>query len=240
MRLIAVALGLAPTIAGADTQSPPSGSKDEGDGAPRLSLPTEADRDAWTRPGFRFGLGVAYGKLDGLDGAPGGRLVGAVVRAGLRLDREWSLLLSFNYALASATHELSGLRFSGTLDPTWHVTRNLSVSVGFGFGGIVEGTPDRADVAPLPSTIESSYTFPDASMPLPSCSGVGGAGLVRVEWAQVIGPRAALTFAIEGIAQATECIDDTGRIEPDTARPIERRQLWSHFGGQLALGVTWR
>jgi hypothetical protein len=242
MRMIAAAILLAPVAARGDAQPPaPAVSNDTNDdGAPRLSLPTEADRDAWTRPGFRFGLGVAYGRIAGIGGPPGGSLLGAVVRAGVRLDRDWSLMLSFHYALASASHELSGIRFSGTIEPTWHVTGSLSLAIGLGFGGIVEGSPDRPDVAPLPSTLESSYTFPDARTPLPSCSGIGPVGAVRVEWAQVIGPRAALTIGLEGIAQATHCIADTGRLEPDTARPIERHQLWSHLGAQLALGITWR
>lgn len=241
MRVTTVVLGcllVVPVVARADAQPPAPAQGD--DGPPRLSLPTEADRDAWTRSGFRFGLGLGYGRIEGIDGAPGGRLIGAAVRAGARLDRDWSLMLSFNYALASASRELSGLRFSGTIDPTWHVTRSFSVAIGFGFGGIVEGSPDRPDVEPLPSTLESSYTFPDARTPLPSCSGVGATGLLRAEWAYVLGPRAALTVGVEGIAQATHCVHDAGRIEPDTARPIERRQLWSHLGGQLAVGITWR
>lgn len=225
MRVIVVAALLAPAVARADG---------------RLSLSTERDEDAWTRAGFRLELGLVYGTLDGLDGAPRGRLVGGEMRAGVRLDRAWSILLSFQYAYASAPHELSGLRYAGTIDPTWHVTRSLSLAAGFGFGGIVEGSPDRPDVDPLPSTLESSYTFPDANTPLPHCNGVGAAGLVRVEWTRVLGPRAALTVGVEGIVQATDCIDDTGRLEPDTARPIVRRQLWSHLGGQLAVGITWR
>jgi len=33
---------------------------DEEEGEPKLSLPTEADRLAWQRSGFRLGLGLAY------------------------------------------------------------------------------------------------------------------------------------------------------------------------------------
>src|SRR5438046_1672626 len=56
------------------------------EGPPRLSLPTESDRDAWLRGGFRLSLGMVYGRLVGLEGAPSGRLLGATVRLGLRLD----------------------------------------------------------------------------------------------------------------------------------------------------------
>src|SRR6185312_7739021 len=57
------------------------------DGVVKLSLPTEADRVAWTQPGFRLALGMAYGRVQGLRGAPSGRLLGPLLHAGLRLDK---------------------------------------------------------------------------------------------------------------------------------------------------------
>jgi hypothetical protein len=210
------------------------------DGEPRLSLPTEADRTAWQTSGFRLGLGFVYGRLVGLRGAPSGRLLGPTIRMGVRLDRSWSILASFQYASASASGELAGLRFAGTLDPTWHVTPRLALAFGFGFGGIVEGSTDRMDPEPAPSTLESSYTFPDASPPIASCSGVGAAGLVRIEWAYVLGPRGQTTIALEAVGQWTGCVDDTGRIEPDSGTAIVRRQWWPHTGATLAWGFTWR
>src|SRR5258706_14355463 len=126
--LCALALGLAlasasqPARGQAATAAPIA--KDE-DGEPRLSLPTESDREAWLRSGFRLALGLTYGSLRGLDGAPSGRLLGPTIRFGIRLDRDWSILASFQYASASAAGGLSGLRFAGTIDPTWHATRHL-------------------------------------------------------------------------------------------------------------------
>jgi hypothetical protein len=210
------------------------------DGEPRLSLPTEADRTAWQTSGFRLGLGLAYGRLTGLRGAPSGRLLGPTIRMGLRLDRSWSLLASFQYASASQPRELAGLRFAGTIDPTWHVTPSLAVALGFGFGGIVEGSTDRTDPEPLPSTLESSYTFPDADPPIASCNGVGAAGLARIEWGYVLGPRTQTQVSLEVVGQWTGCVDDTGRIEPDTGTAIVRRQWWPHTGATLAWGFTWR
>jgi hypothetical protein len=207
---------------------------------PRLSLPTQADRKAWQNSGFRLGLGLVYGQLIGLRGAPSGRLIGPTIRAGIRLDERWSVLASFEYAAASKTGGLSGLRFAGTLDPTWHVTPSLSVAVGFGFGGIVEGRTGRMDADPLPSTIDTSYTFPDARKPIASCSGVGAAGLARVEYAYVLGPRAQTGVSLEVVGQWTGCIDDTNRIEPDTGTAIVRRQWWPHIGATLGWGIAWR
>jgi hypothetical protein len=213
---------------------------DDAEAPPRLSLPTESDRDAWQRSGFRLGLGLGYGRLVGLDGAPSGRLLTFGLRLGLRLDADWSVLASFQYARASSTGGLSGLRFAGTVDPTWHVTRSFSLAVGLGFGGIVEGTTGRPDIDPLPSTLDTSYTFPSANPPLPSCSGVGAAGLARAEWMLVLGPRSAMSAQVEAVGQWTGCVADTGRVEPDTGLAIVRRQWWPHAGLTVAWGIMWR
>jgi hypothetical protein len=210
------------------------------DGEVRLSLPTEADRTAWQNSGFRLGLGVVYGQLMGLRGAPSGALLGATVRVGLRLDEHWSIVTSFEYAQAKSPRGLSGLRFAGTLDPTWHVTPSFSLAVGFGFGGIVEGRTGRMDADPLPSTIDTSYTFPDARTPIASCSGVGAAGLARAEWAYVLGVRTQTSVSLELIGQWTGCVDDTNRIESDTGTAIVRRQWWPHTGFTLGWGIAWR
>jgi hypothetical protein len=237
--LLASAGARASTSAVADPPAPVEKDRDA-EGEPKLSLPTEADRDAWLRRGFRFGLGISYGQLDGLDGAPSGRLKGFLLRLGLRLDADWSLLASFQYQLASSAGGLSGLRFAGTLDPTWHATRHLSLALGLGFGGIVEGTTGRADVDPLPSTLNTSYTFPSAHPALPSCSGVGAAGLLRAEWTMVLGPRSSTSLGVEGSGQWTGCVADTGRVEPDSGQAIVRRQFWPHVGATVTWGIMWR
>lgn len=230
----------APSAARGDPPALAPGKPSDDDGEPRLSLPTEADRDAWQTSGFRLGLGLAYGRLAGLRGAPSGRLIGATVRIGLRLDRSWSLVASFQYAVASQSGGLSGLRFAGTLDPTWHITPSLSIAFGLGFGGIVEGSTGRMDATPLPDTIDTSYTFPSARTPIASCSGVGVAGLARLEWAYVLGPRSQTSVSLEAIGQWTGCVDDTNRVEPDTGTAIVRRQWWPHAGATLGWSIAWR
>ena len=251
MRHLIAAVGVAALAAPAfaqtketgTTTAPISTKTDDEEGVPKLSLPTEEDRLAWQRSGFRLALGLAYGRLEGLRGPPNGRLLGAQVRAGLRLDAKWSILPSVQYASASASGGLSGLRFAGTIDPTWHVTPSFSLAVGFGFGGIVEGNTGRPDNTPVETSataINATYTFPDARTPLPSCSGVGTAGLARAEYTWVLGPRAATSLAFEVIGQYTACIQKTNRLEDDTATPIERHQYWAHVGATLAWGITWR
>lgn len=233
LKWIAIAL-LAATPARADTP------KTDEDPEPKLSLPTESDRAAWLGSGFRLGLGVNYGRFEGLGGAPSGHLVGAMLRAGLRLDRDWSLMSTFEYSRVKQGGGLSGLRFSGTIDPTWHITASFSVALGVGFGGLVEGNTGRPDADPPGSQIDSSYTFPDASMPLPSCSGVGLAGVARAEYTYVLGPRVATGLALELIGQYTACVDNTGRLDADTAEAIVRRQYWPHAGFALQWSISWR
>jgi hypothetical protein len=213
---------------------------DDDEGAERFSLDTQTDEDAWRQPGFRLQLGVAVGDLAGLGGAPGGRLIGPVLRVGLRLDESWSIIAGFEYLSAQKSGGLSGLRYAGTLEPTWHVSQNLSLAVGLGFGGIVEGTTGRADPDPKGSTLDNSYTFPDASTPLPSCTGLGVTGLARGEWMWILGPRSSLGLALEVFGQWTGCQSSTGRVEPDTAEPIVRRQWWPSVGATLGLVIEWR
>ena len=210
------------------------------DPPPRLSLPTESDRELWKKPGFRFGLGLVYGRLYGIGGAPNASLIGPTIRAGVRLDAQWSLLGSLQYLYATAGGGMQGLRFAGTLEPTWHATEHLSLAAGIGFGGIVEANSTRTNPDPQSSTLTSSYTFPDAKTPIPNCSGVGVAGLLRAQWMMVMGPRSSTGLALQMDGQWTGCVDDSGRLEPDTATPIVRRQWWPHLGGSLTWEVQWR
>ncbi len=247
-QLILVALLAAPALADPKDAAAPAPATDpaqsavkpgDDDGAPKLSLPTEEDRIAWQKSGFRLELGLAYGRLYGLRGPPNGRILGPQLRAGLRLDPQWSILTSFQYASATVKGGLSGLRFAGTIDPTWHVTPSFSLAVGFGFAGFVEGNTGR-DAPVLATAPSTTYTFPDARTPISSCSGVGTAGLVRAEYAWVLGPRAAMSLAFELLAQYTACDQKTGATDDDTGKPIELHQYWAHTGGTLTWGITWR
>lgn len=239
LRSLVVAL-LVTTPAWAAASPDPSALRTDDDGPVRLSLPTESDRAAWLAPGFRLQLGALFGELHGLGGAPRGLLYGVLLRVGTRLDERWSILGSFQYALASATDGLSGMRFMGTLEPTWHVSRHVSLAAGVGFAGLVESRTGRDDPEPLASTLDTSYTFVDARNPLPRCSGIGVAALGRADYTLVLGSRSSMGLALELSGQWTACVEDSGRVEPDTARPIVRRQWWPHLGGTVAWFVGWR
>ena len=228
MRALSCALALVGLVGGGGSAA-----------AGKVSLPMESARASWQRPGFRLALGLGYGRLVGLSGAPSGRLLGPLLRVGARLDARWSLAGSFQYLSASESGGLSGLRFAGTLEPTLHFGR-WSVALGLGFGGLVEGRTGRRDATPPASTLETSLTLADADPPLARCQGVGVAALLRVDWMWIVSARTATGLSLEGSGQWTGCEDDSGRIDPDTAEPIVRRQWWPHVGVTLGWQVAWR
>lgn len=209
----------------------------------KLSLPTEQDAAAWQQPGFRLQMGTGFGILSGIDGTPGSKNIPILVRIGARLDRDWSLFGSFQFAVAGwrKNGDLSGLRFAGTIDPTWHITDHLDVAAGFGFGGLVEGSTGRSDPnAEQRAALVASYTFASARTPMVACSGVGVAGLLRATYMWVLGPLSATGFAAQADGQWTACVENVGRVEPDTAQSIVRRQWWSNAGGSLTWLISWR
>jgi hypothetical protein len=237
---VAVPAHAVPDTAPASTSPALVQSTADDEGPPRLSLPTESDRAAWKKPGFRFGLGLAYARFVGIDGPPSGQFIGPTIRMGIRLDESWSLMGSFQYLFAFGKGGMGGARYAGTIEPTWHATAHLNVGVGIGFGGLVEPGSGRPDPPPPPGSLDVSYTFPNARTPLSSCDGVGVTGLLRAEWLYVLGPRASMGVALEADDQWTACVENTGNLEPDTATAIVRRQWWSHLGGSLSWVTLWR
>jgi hypothetical protein len=225
---------------GIDLPQAASATDDDDDRLPfKLSLPTQADRDAWREAGFRLELGYAYGNVRGLAGAPGADSHAALVRVGARLDPLWSLMTAFSFA--AVTQGLSGLRFLGTVEPTVHLGDHLQVAAGFGFGGLVEGRTGRPDPdATQRDALASSYTFTKPYPPLQACNGVGVAGLLRAQWLWVIGPLAASGASLQLDGQWTGCVENVARVEVDSGRPITRRQWWPHLGASLGWVVGWR
>ncbi|MBM4346492.1 MAG: hypothetical protein FJ100_24210 [Deltaproteobacteria bacterium] len=207
----------------------------------KLSLPTEDDVAAWRGAGFRLELGMAYGRLAGLFGAPSGQVLGATVRVGARVDPWWSLLGSFQYQQVADPGGLFGLRYSGTLDPTLHLGDHLQIAFGVGFAGLVEVGNPRPDPNPSDFTnLADSYTYLSARTPLPQCTGIGIGGLLRAGWQQILGPMSALTAFVELDGQHLACEQRIGRVDPDTARPFFRRQYWYSAGGVAGLNIGWR
>ncbi len=205
----------------------------------RISLPTVADVEAWREAGFRIQLGYGYGAMFGVNGTPNATTQTFLLRAGARLDDDWSLLASFAYAAARGG--VVGLRFMGTIDPTWHLGDHLELALGAGFGGLVEGFTGRddPDVAQRDALV-ASYTYPNTDHLLRSCTGIGAAALLRLGWAIVLGPLSAGVISLQADGQWIACEESLGRVEPDTARPIVRRQWWPHLGGNVTWTFAWR
>ena len=251
MLLVATLIGIAPAMATAaapvaapvtaTVQTPGPAAADEDDDALpfKLSLPTIADRDAWRTAGFRLHLGYAYGQLFGVAGTPDAITHIILARAGVRLDADWSIMFSLAYAVAS--EGLIGLRFAGTIDPTWHLGDHFYLAMGGGVAGVVESESYRDEPnGSQRDALVATYTFPDATPLLPTCSGMGVTALLRAGASMVIGPLASTELALQVDGQWVGCEESLGRVEPDTAKAIMRRQWWPHLGANLAWTVVWR
>lgn len=198
----------------------------------RTSLRTQTDEEAWSASGFRVGLGYSFDGLWGGGDVPGGTLHSALVRLGARLDADWSLLGTLRYGVVPGAPPM--LRFSGTLEPTLHLTEALSVSLGLGLGGLVH--PDTGARTPEPTDpLIATLTLPDASPLLGSCSGTGVIALARVAYLYEVGEVFATGPALQADVQWTGCVETLARVDPDSGEPIELRQFWRH----VSAGVTW-
>jgi hypothetical protein len=214
---------------------------DDADGAVRLSLPTEEDRAAWRRSGFRLALGVLYGQLQGAGEVPDLTLKGVVIRPGIRIDPEWSVYLPLQYASTSK----SGGRFAAAVEPTWHITPSFAVGFGLGYAGLIGISPyDPTLPAQGPETalgqIDQPYTFPDAKKPIQGCDGVGVTALARAELGYVLGPRSRTHVALEALGQRTGCEENGGGRDAFTGANNKFRQWWGHTGVTLSWGIEWR
>jgi len=210
---------------------------DRGDGPVRLSLASEADRVAWLRSGFRLGLGLSYGTLNGHGAVPDFTTRGVSIRPGIRLDPQWSIYLALQYAALTG----GVARFASTVEPTWHLTPHLAAAVGLGYAGIAGYSRfDMMPLQPAVGTLGQSYTFPDAKMPLPHCTGVGLTALARLELGYVLGPRTRTHIAAEAFEQWTGCEDASGTIDVFSGKELVRRQWWAHTGASVSWGIEWR
>lgn len=207
----------------------------------RLSLPTQADFDAWKEPGIRVSLGWIQGYQWGYGPAPNFAPLGATLRPWLRISPEWSLGATFSWQATLGS--LRGLQWSATLEPTWHPWRGLGVSLGLGYGGLMgfhARTPDDPFPVFPPRSPDStvSHTIADDERIL-NCEAGAWRALGRVEYQFVIGPLFATGPFAQIDVQRTGCIEDFGE-EPETGKTIELRQWWTNAGFNLGWWATWR
>lgn len=205
----------------------------------RRSLPTESDPAAWAGAGFRLSLGYAYGWVHGLGALPEARTHEVVIRAGARLDADWSVLGSLQYAFAD--DGFSALSYLVTLDPTWHLGAGFEAAIGIGFGGLAGLVGDElTEIADVDPDAPHSITLTDTTPPLGSCDGQGPAALVRVAWSLVLDDIWAVALHAEGHARWIGCEEASGRVDADTGEPIVTRQWWGMLGANLGLSFVWR
>ncbi len=210
---------------------------DDEDPEVRTSLRIETDEEAWASSGFRVGLGYAFEGIDGGGDVPGGAMHAALVRLGVRLDEDWSLMGTLRYGVLPGTPPM--LRFSGTLEPTLHLTDALTVSLGMGLGGIVH--PDTGARTPEPDDpLIASLTLPTDSPLLGACSGTGVIVVARAEYTFLVGELFATGPAVHADLQWTGCVETLTRVDPDSGEPIELRQFWRHVSAGLAWVFWWR
>jgi hypothetical protein len=251
--LAALAVAAAPLLAWHDSAADPASpstqpvaqsrqvAPDEADGEVRLSLPTEEDRAAWQRSGFRLALGVLYGQLRGTRDVPDLTLKGVVIRPGIRIDPEWSVYLPLQYATTSK----GGARFAAAVEPTWHVAPSFAVGFGLGYAGLIGISPyDPFLPNPGPEMeieqLDQSYTFSESKKAIRSCDGVGITALVRAELGYVLGPRSRMHLALEALGQRIGCEEDGFGEDQFTGRQHQFRQWWGHSGVTLSWGIEWR
>lgn len=235
MLVAAVMFGATP---GATASPVTSDAGASGDGPVRLSLATEADREAWLHSGFRLGLGLTYGTLHGQGAVPDFTTLGVTIRPGIRLDPQWSIYLSLQYATLAG----GAARFASAIEPTWHITPHLAAGVGLGYAGIAgyQRIDGGLPLQPTVDTLGQSYTFPDAKTPVPKCTGVGLAALARLELGYVLGPRTRTHIAAEALAQWTGCEDTSSTVDEFSGKQLVRRQWWAHTGASVSWGIEWR
>lgn len=203
----------------------------------RVSLPTEEDTELWKQSGFRFQFGYAFGWLDGAGELPSAMAHEIVVRAGARLEPEWSLFGTLSYGFTDG--EICGVRFIATIEPTFHPVPELAIALGWGLGGFVETASTRPDPAPeQEESLVAPYTMTEGVIPV--CTGLGTAAVLRVDYQFVLGNLFSMGPSLEGAVMWTGCEEDTGRVEPDTAEAIVRRQWWQHYTISAGWMFSWR
>lgn len=199
------------------------------------SLEIESPEEAWIESGLRVGLGYAFDRVIGDGVSPGGVHHSALLRLGARLDENWSLLGTFRYGVRFGP--TGGLRFGGTIEPTWHVTDELSLAVGAGIGGFI--IPATGAPTPTPQIV-ATYTVPSSGPLIGACQGAGLLALARAEYTFFVSQLFATGPSLQLDAQWTSCTQRLGRSDPDTAEAIDLQQYWTSYGVSLAWIVWWR
>jgi hypothetical protein len=200
----------------------------------RLSLPTQEDREAWRGPGLRVQLGLGYGLVEGSGPAFSFRSPSVMLRPSVRLDRYWALGVGMLYGTAP-----NGLRWSVTAEPTFYPWRDLAVSVGLGFGGLLVSNPNAPSGGLQGAAVTVSRNTAGAEQ-LQSCDGSALTSVARVEYLFVVGPLFATGPFAQANAQWTQCTATFGVTDQETGQPIRVTQWWQQQGATFGWWFAWR
>jgi hypothetical protein len=200
----------------------------------RLSLPTEGDVDAWATPGLRVQLGFGRGAVHGFGPALSFTSTTFTLRPSVRIDRHWGLALAMLYGTGPG-----GLRWSATLEPTFFPWRQLAISVGIGYGGLLVSDPGAPTGGLQGAAVAVSRDL-TADERLQSCTGSALSSVLRLEYLFIVGPLFASGPFAEASAQWTHCEATFGRTDAETGRPVVLTQWWPQGGVNLGWWLAWR
>jgi hypothetical protein len=230
-------------LAAATPESPPPRVIDEkelvdrgGMDQVRLSLPTQEDRDAWRGPGLRLQLGYGYGPQRGAGPAASFDSHSIVLRPSVRLDERWAFGVGLLYGTGPV-----GARWSVTAEPTFYLWRQLALTAGLGYGGMVVVNPAPVvDAGQGAGEVVSRDLRDDEA--LSTCSGSALSALARLEYMFVVGPLFATGPFVQANAQWTRCQETAGNgtVDNETGKPVVLSQWWRHRGLTFGWWLAWR
>ena len=200
----------------------------------RLSLPTQADVDAWASPGLRLQLGGAYGIVQGSGPALSWRSRIAILRPSVRIDRYWGMGVALLYGTGP-----NGVRWSVTAEPTFYPWRQLAISAGVGYGGLSVDVPGGS-TGRLQGASEPVSRNLTAGEQLNSCVGSALSTVLRAEYLFVAGALFASGPFVQANAQWTQCSETFGRTDTETGTPVVLTQWWQQQGATFGWWFAWR
>ncbi|MBI5507238.1 MAG: hypothetical protein HY903_00670 [Deltaproteobacteria bacterium] len=215
----------------------------------RLAFPTEQDFETWRLPGFRIALGYGYGRLWGSVPETDLSTHHLMLRPSVRIDAHWSIASSCVYSIAGK--DVTGLRWSVSLEPTFHPVAGVAVAVGVGYAGILGNRNEYRPSSFAPASGSAPGSGLDSQAParsrsvlrdevLNECSGAGWNALARAEVLFVVGPLFASGPFLQADQQWVECEESFGESDLETGHSIVVKEWWGHKGVSLGWWFSWR
>jgi hypothetical protein len=200
----------------------------------RLSLPTQGDVDAWHAPGLRVQLGYAYGLVQGYGPAFSFRSHSFLLRPSVRIDERWAAGVALLFGTGP-----NGVRWSATAEPTFFPWRQLAVSVGVGYGGLLV-SDSSVSTGGLRGPNEPVSRDLTGDERLNSCTGSALSTMARAEYLFVAGPLFSSGPFVEASSQWTRCQASFGRADPETGQAIVLSQWWHQSAVDFGWWFAWR